>query len=127
MEAVKTEMRSALGAGVRARAAQADQPGSQAGEQAGVGGEVYVFTPSLFAVHRDEPTAITFWNLQPDDDHDFMLADPDLNVRMKVTLRALQRTPYLFTFHREGLFEFYCTMHQPAMSGQVLVLPPAVP
>jgi plastocyanin len=87
-------------------------------------GEIYVFTPSFFAVHRDEPTAITFWNLQPDDDHDSMLTDADLNVRMKVTLRALQKAPYVFAFHREGLFTFYCTRHQPAMSGQILVLPP---
>jgi plastocyanin len=88
-------------------------------------GEVYAFAPSFIAVHRDEPTAISFWNLQGDDDHDFMLVDPDLNVMMKATLPALRKTSYVFTFHREGLFTFYCTMHQPAMSGQILVLPPA--
>lgn len=87
-------------------------------------GEVYAFAPSFIAVHRDEPTAITFWNLQADDVHDFMLADPELNVLMKVALPALQKTAYVFTFHREGLFSFYCTLHQPAMSGQILVLPP---
>jgi len=87
-------------------------------------GEVYAFAPSFIAVHRDEPTAITFWNLQPDDEHDFMLVAPDLTVLMKVTLPPLQKTSYVFTFHREGLFNFYCTMHQPAMSGQILVLPP---
>jgi chromate transporter len=53
-----------------------------------------------------------------------VLTDADLNVRMNVTLRALQKAPYVFTFHREGLFNFYCTMRQPAMSGQILVLPP---
>lgn len=88
-------------------------------------GEVYAFAPSFIVVYRDEPTVISFWNLQEDDDHDFMLADPDLNVLMKVQLPALQKTPYVFTFHREGLFNFYCTMHQPAMSGQIMVLPPA--
>lgn len=31
-------------------------------------GEVYAFSPTFIAVHRDEPTQITFWNLQPDDD-----------------------------------------------------------
>jgi len=87
-------------------------------------GEVYVFAPSFFAVHRDESTAVSFWNLQADDDHDFMLADPDLNVLMKVKLPALQKASWVFTFHREGLFNFYCTMHQPAMSGQIIVLPP---
>ena len=89
-------------------------------------GEVYAFAPSFIAVHRDEPTAISFWNLQADDDHDFMLVDPDFNVLMKVKLPALQKTSYVFTFHREGLFNFYCTMHQPEMSGQIIVLPPTV-
>jgi plastocyanin len=90
-------------------------------------GEVYAFAPSFLAVHRDEPTAITFWNLQADDDHDFMLVAPDLSVLTKVTLPALRKTSYVFTFHREGLFTFYCTMHQPEMSGQIIVLPPAAP
>jgi plastocyanin len=89
-------------------------------------GEVYAFAPSFLAVHRDEPTAISFWNLQADDTHDFLLADPDLNVLMKVKLPPLKKTSYVFTFRREGLFTFYCTLHQAAMSGQILVLPPTV-
>ena len=88
-------------------------------------GEVYAFAPAFFAVHRDEPTLISFWNLQPDDEHDLMLADPQSNVLMHVVLPPLKETAYVFTFHQEGLFPFYCTMHQPAMSGQILVLPPA--
>ena len=87
-------------------------------------GETYAFAPATFAVHRDEPTRITFRNLQPDDTHDFMLADPGYEVLMKVALPPLADTSYVFTFHREGLFPFYCSMHQPAMSGQILVLPP---
>lgn len=90
-------------------------------------GEVYAFAPSFLAVHRGEPTAIAFWNLQPDDTHDFMLVDSDFDVLMKVNLPPLEKTSYVFTFQREGLFDFYCTMHQPAMSGQILVLPPRVP
>jgi plastocyanin len=86
-------------------------------------GEVYAFSPSFIAVHKDEPTAIDFWNLQPDDEHDFMLADPRSNVLMSVLLPPLQQTSYVFTFHEEGLFNFYCTMHQPEMNGQILVLP----
>src|SRR5437879_6205978 len=27
-------------------------------------GEVYAFTPAFIAVHRDQPTLLTFWNLQ---------------------------------------------------------------
>jgi plastocyanin len=86
-------------------------------------GEVYAFSPSFIAVYRDEPTLISFWNLQADDEHDFMLVDPHSNVLMKVLLPPLQETAYVFTFHQEGLFSFYCTMHQPEMSGQILVLP----
>lgn len=87
-------------------------------------GEVYAFSPALVVVHRDEPTLIAFWNLQPDDDHDFMLMDPRWNVLMKVALPALRETSYVFTFHQEGLFNFSCTVHQPAMNGQILVVPP---
>ncbi len=90
-------------------------------------GEVYAFSPAFIAVHQGEPTEITFLNLQPDDDHDLMIADPDLNVLMHVDLPPLKKTSYVFTFHRAGLFTFYCTFHQPAMSGQILVLPPEHP
>ena len=86
-------------------------------------GEVYAFSPSFFAVHKDEPTLIHFLNLQPDDNHDFMLYAPD-QVFMKLLLRPLQDTTYVFTFHREGLFNMLCAMHQPSMAGQILVLPP---
>ena len=87
-------------------------------------GETYAFSPAVFAVYRDEPTLITFRNLQPDDVHDFMLTDPHAAVLMKVNLPPLTDTSYVFTFHRAGIFPFYCTMHQPAMSGQIIVLPP---
>jgi plastocyanin len=87
--------------------------------------EVYAFSPTFFAVHRDESTIIRFWNLQPDDNHDFMLIGPDSTVLMKVLLPPLKETSFVFTFHTDGLFKFICAMHQPSMSGQILVLPPA--
>jgi plastocyanin len=87
-------------------------------------GEVYAFNPSFIAVHREQPTQIEFWNLQPDDEHDFVLLGPDLTVLMYVKLPPLQKTSYIFTFHQEGEIDFKCLRHQPAMSGQILVLPP---
>ena len=86
-------------------------------------GEVYGFAPSFIAVHKDEPTRLTFWNLQPDDEHDFMLADPDLNVLMHVKLLPLSKNSWVFNFHKEGVFPFFCAVHQPEMNGQILVLP----
>ncbi len=90
-------------------------------------GEVYAFSPSFIAVHRDQPTQIEFWNLQPDDEHDFALVGPDLKILMYEKLPPLTKTTYVFTFHREGLVDFKCLRHQPAMSGQIIVLPPARP
>jgi plastocyanin len=87
-------------------------------------GEVYSFSPSLIVVHRGEPTMITFWNLQPDDDHDFALLDPEFQVMMYEDLPALKKTSYVFTFHKEGVFNFKCMQHQPEMAGQIIVLPP---
>jgi plastocyanin len=86
-------------------------------------GEVYSFAPSFIAVHKDEPTRLAFWNLQPDDEHDFMLADPDLNVMMHVKFKPLSKNSWVFTFHKEGVFPFYCAVHQPEMNGQIFVLP----
>jgi plastocyanin len=87
-------------------------------------GEVYAYSPAFFAVHREEPTQIRFWNLQPDDHHTFMLADPQGNILMHVSLPPVEETSYVLTFHQEGLFNFYCGMHQPGMHGQILVLAP---
>lgn len=90
-------------------------------------GEVYTFSPNFFAVHRDEPTKIRFWNLQPDDNHGFMLIDPRSQVLMNVLLPPLKETSYVFTFHEEGLFNFVCALHPTVMTGQILVLPPKTP
>jgi plastocyanin len=86
-------------------------------------GEVYAFSPSFIAVHRDEPTRITLWNLQPDDEHDFMIEDRPGHALMHLQLAPLSKTSYVYTFHREGLFDFRCAVHQPEMNGQILVLP----
>ena len=87
-------------------------------------GEVYAFSPTFIAVRREVPTMLTFWNLQPDDEHDFMLAAPDSTVLMHLKLMPLTKTSYIFTFHQEGIFNFYCAVHQPEMNGQILVMPP---
>jgi plastocyanin len=86
-------------------------------------GEVYAFSPTFFAVHRDEATRIRFWNLQPDDHHALMLIDPHLRVLMNLWLPPLTETAYVFTFHEEGLFNFVCSLHPTPMNGQILVLP----
>lgn len=87
-------------------------------------GEVYAWSPTFMAIRREVPTLLTFWNLQPDDEHDFMLTAPDSTVLMHLKLMPLTKTSYIFTFHKDGIFNFYCAVHQPEMNGQILVLPP---
>jgi plastocyanin len=88
-------------------------------------GEVYAWSPSFIAVHQNEPTRIRIWNLQPDDEHDFMLVSPKSEVLMKLPLSPLADESYVFTFHEQGLYTFLCSVHTPEMVGQILVLPPA--
>jgi plastocyanin len=85
-------------------------------------GESYAFVPSTFAVREDEPTEIVFWNLQGDDEHDVMLLDAQRKVVLQAKLPPLKKTSFVMTFHHDGLFDFYCTLHQPEMSGQVVVI-----
>ena len=87
-------------------------------------GILYTYSPRVIFVRRDEPTSFNFWNLQSDENHDFMLADPAGQVMMKMALPELKKTQITLTFHKEGLYTFYCTMHQPEMSGQIYVLAP---
>jgi len=89
-------------------------------------GEVYAFSPTAIAVHRDEPTELTFWNLQSDDEHDFMLLNDRNSVLSQFKLPALKKTTVVFTFHRDGIYRFVCTMHQPEMAGAITVAPPAM-
>src|SRR5437764_9835570 len=86
-------------------------------------GETYAFNPATFSVKKDEPTEVVFWNLQGDDEHDFMLLDSRNHVVTQFKLPPLSKTSRLFTFHRQGLYRFYCTVHQPEMSGQITVVP----
>ena len=86
-------------------------------------GEMYAFSPTFIAVHRNEPTTLHFRNLQPDDEHDFALLDKKGRILMEAILPPLSETSYVFTFHDEGVFPFKCVTHAPEMSGQFLVLP----
>ena len=86
-------------------------------------GEVYEFSPRFFAVRREEPTMLSFWSLH-NEEHDFTLIAPDSSILMRLKLQPLAKTSYVFTFHKEGLYNFDCLMHPPEMTGQILVLPP---
>ena len=87
-------------------------------------GEVYSFSPSFIVFRKDQPTIVRILNLQPDDEHDFAVLGSKGRVLMDVAVPPLSETIYRVTFHQEGLFDLKCLVHQPVMSGQILVLPP---
>jgi len=87
-------------------------------------GEVYSFSPSTIFVVENQPTQIALWNLQSDDEHDLSIIGPDGRPLMDLRLAPLSITSYVFTFHQRGLLTFRCLIHQPAMSGQIVVAPP---
>ena len=86
-------------------------------------GEVYAFSPAFIAARRETPLLVRFWNLQPDDEHDFAVLGPQGQVLTYFKLPPLGEAAYFLTFHKEGVFDFRCLIHQPGMSGQILVLP----
>ncbi|HLH75770.1 MAG TPA: cupredoxin domain-containing protein [Candidatus Binataceae bacterium] len=96
---------------------------SDAGEMAKFG-LLYGFSPRTIFVYRDEPTTFNFWNLQSNEPHDVMITDRSGQVLLHQELPQLKKTQLTLTFHQQGLFTFYCTMHQPYMSGQIVVLAP---
>jgi len=86
-------------------------------------GEVYAFSPAFLAVPRNQPVELSFWNLQPDDEHDVLFLAPDQTALMHWNLPPLSKTPFTYTFHEPGLYTLVCTMHRPEMTAQILVLP----
>jgi plastocyanin len=52
-----------------------------------------------------------------------MLVDPNNRVLLQTKLPPLSKITYVMTFHDAGIYPFYCTVHQPAMSGQIVVTP----
>lgn len=88
-------------------------------------GEVYAFSPTFFVVRQNQPTRILFWNLQPDDLHNFALFGPQSRELVLLPIPALSDQSLVFDFHKPGLYKFLCTIHQPEMNGQILVLPAA--
>ena len=64
---------------------------------------------------------VYFYNLDTTDRHTFTIGAP-----YNINEDLLPGTNATFTFKAgdEGVFRFYCTYHQPVMSGQLVVLPP---
>lgn len=79
------------------------------------------YSPDLLEVTEGDNVTIHFYNLDTTDRHTFTMGSP-----YNINEDLLPGTNATFTFKAadEGVFRFYCTYHQPIMSGQLIVLPP---
>ena len=79
------------------------------------------FSPDVLEVTEGDNVTIHFYNLDTTDRHTFTIGVP-----YNINEDLLPGTNATFTFKAadEGVFRFYCTYHQPVMSGQLIVLPP---
>jgi plastocyanin len=79
------------------------------------------YSPDILEVTEGDNVTVHFYNLDTTDRHTFTMGAP-----YNINEDLLPGTNATFSFKAadEGVFRFYCTYHQPIMSGQLVVLPP---
>jgi hypothetical protein len=86
-------------------------------------GELENFNPAFVGLHREQPTRILLWNLEPTQKHDFALLGPDMRVIMYVNLPLFSRCRMCSLSIRRAL-RLQMPGASAQMVGQFLVLPP---
>lgn len=83
-------------------------------------GEVYGYTPSTLVVDQGDNVTLHIRNLEAggDDGHTFTLPDYGINQ----SIPPLSSVTVSFTATKAGIFHYYCEIHQPWMSGELVVL-----
>ena len=79
----------------------------------GIPGDVY--SSSVLAVNEGDAATIHFYNLDPSDRHTFTMAAP---YSINKDVGSLENATITFKASDPGVYRFYCTYHQPTMSGQ---------
>jgi plastocyanin len=78
------------------------------------------YIPNIFVANKGDIITVHFYNLDADDKHSFTMGAP-YNINQNVA--PLHNTTFTFKAGDEGVYRFYCTYHQPTMTGQLIVLP----
>jgi plastocyanin len=82
------------------------------------------YSPDILEVNEGDNVTIHFYNLDTTDRHTFTIGTP---YNINEDLLPEKNATFTFKAGDEGVFRFYCTYHQPTMSGELVVLPrPAV-
>lgn len=78
------------------------------------------YIPNIFVANKGDSITVHFYNLDADDKHSFTIGAP-YNINQNVA--PLHNATFTFKAVDEGVYRFYCTYHQPTMTGQLIVLP----
>ena len=80
------------------------------------------YIPNIFVANKGDSVTMHFYNLDADDRHTFTIGTP-YNINEDVA--PMHNATFTFKAGNEGVYRFYCTYHQPTMTGQLIVLPPS--
>lgn len=80
------------------------------------------YIPNIFVANKGDSVTMHFYNLDADERHTFTIGAPH-NINEDVAPQ--HNATFRFKTGNEGAYSFYCTYHQPTMTGQLIVLPPS--
>ena len=86
----------------------------------GIPADYYI--PNIFVANKGDSITMHFYNLDGDDRHSFTIGTP---YNINEDLAPMHNATFTFKAGNEGVYRFYCTYHQPTMTGQLIVLPPS--
>jgi plastocyanin len=78
------------------------------------------FSPDILEVNTGDNVIIHFYNLDASDSHTFTVAAP---YNIDKIIAPGQNATFKFKAADEGIFRFYCRLHQPTMTGELIILP----
>lgn len=81
----------------------------------------FAFVPSQIVVHQGDEVTLKIVDIQGDHHHITIEG-----IAPEFEIHRGELKTITFTADKIGTIHFYCSVHQPAMSGQILVLPRTV-
>ncbi len=81
-----------------------------------------VFTLPIMAINKGDNVTVHFYNLEKEggDRHSFTIGEP---YNIDKDLGPGENGIVSFKADHEGIFQYYCKYHEPAMTGQLVVSP----
>ena len=82
-----------------------------------------VFTLPIMVVNKGDNVTVHFYNLEKEggDRHSFTIGEP---YNIDKDLAPGEHGITSFKADHEGIFQYYCKYHEPAMTGQLVVVSP---